>query len=147
MKQHGEYASGGQATAGPAAVDPAQRITAMLAAWVHRYGPLPAPCPYDFGDCARWWLDHMQEPQDAKEGLDAYGARCRSALFGFRKLKSDQDRLAVASGVCDDRVPYRGDDFSFYLSVVDETYLMRKDPETYRADAIQRMKCITRAAA
>ena len=118
-------------------------LIAFLVAWVHQHGRLPAPCPPNIEDCAEWWITHMQEPERKSETgrtraeaggqriMLGYAERVRSALFGFLSLANDKEREAVARMVINDKIPYRGDTFAFYLSVVQETETMREDPQAY----------------
>jgi hypothetical protein len=114
-------------------------LTDMLRHWVKRYGSLPAPAPRDFDDCASWWLKHMQEPEKEGEtyqatsvGTDSrprwdcgYALRARSALLNWLGLPA-VEREAVVSGVQGDRVAYRGEPFSQYMDIVEQTHRMRQ---------------------
>lgn len=99
---------------------------------------MPPPCPPDPGGCVRWWLDHMQEPEQPGETYrtgstgsnvqgwyEGYACRCRNALLRYLDLTPVQ-RSAVTAGVIEGRVPYRGDDFSVYLAIHAETLRARE---------------------
>lgn len=124
--------------------DATDLLTDFLIAWRYKHGSLPAPCPRDPRECAEWWLAKMQEPErpgethvtSAQAGGErevlAYAERTRAALHGYLRLESDRERETVARCVLNDRIPYRGDTFPFYASVVEETLRMREDQEAYK---------------
>jgi hypothetical protein len=111
----------------------------MLRLWVHRYGALPSPAPRDIADCASWWLKHMQEPEQPGEtyqatsvGADSrprwecgYALRCRSALLSWLNMPA-VEREAIVAGVQGDRVAYRGEPFTQYMTILEETHQMRQ---------------------
>lgn len=127
-------------------------INLLLAPWVRQHGALPAPCPQNLDDCARWWLDVMQEPEGPKETYQVacvggglrwetmYANRCRAALFGFLSATSLRDRELIVRLVTQDRIPYRGDPIGQFIEIASETEIMRDDPVAYKRNAIARAK-------
>jgi hypothetical protein len=131
--------------------DTARLLAATLDEWQHVHkAHLPPPLPLDSRQAAQWWLDHMQEPERPGETRElpqgegtmrvlGYFIRARQALLNFLRLDHEQ-RKTVVAGV-QDGVPYRGDDFDFYLRAGRETEHMREiGVDAYRTHAIAKMR-------
>jgi len=73
--------------------------------------------------------------QSAVGGLrweTGYANRCRAALAGFLRMKTDHQRQTVVNLVTRDRIPYRGDSFEMYMDIAEEIEKMRQNPEAYK---------------
>lgn len=125
-------------------------VEQLLIPWTRRHGALPAPCARDLNDCARWWLNKMQEPEQPGETYHAaavggglrwetgYANRCRSALFAFLGL-TDPERQSVVNIVTRDAIPYRGEPFRQFIELAEETEAMRADPDLYKRNTMERL--------
>jgi len=113
---------------------------------------LPAPCPTEADDCARWWLSQMCEPEHDGETFQAaavgsgqrwetgYATRCRQTLRAFLSLPSDAARSAIVGLVRSGHV-YRGESLGRFVVICDEAERMKDmGAAAYRDEAVQRIK-------
>jgi len=128
-------------------------VIQLLAPYCHKYGSLPQPCPRDLRECAKWWLELMQEPEMAHETYEAsqqghggegtrwetgYANRCRQSLRAFISRELTDEQRTIIVNMVRSGVPYRGDSWDFYMRVCQEHERMREiGVEAYRAEALK----------
>ena len=108
----------------------------------------PSMIPADPFQAARYWMAHQCPADDFTEGATPpnskggtwatpYHDRLIYALRKFLKLKAVQ-QLHVIDHI-EKGIPWKGEDFDFYLLVVDETIKMNVNKEKYIDDGFEAM--------
>lgn len=108
----------------------------------------PGMLPADPFQAARYWMAHQCQADDFTEGATPplskggpwgtpYHDRLLYTLRKFLRLKAVQQVYVIEH--IEKGIPWKGEDFTFYLVVVDETIKMKGDPKQYIEDGFVTM--------
>lgn len=118
---------------------PESRIEEILG----RTDRVPKMFPTDKFQAARFWMAHQEQPEDRDDDAAVpitvngkivgwrtpYHDRLCVRLRTFLRLKSIQQVHIIEN--IDNGVPWRGDSIEFYLQVIKESEIMKKNPKEY----------------